>query len=153
MTLQDLGSIGEFVAAIATLATLAYLALQIRQNTGAPRAQTTAAVASEMQRNLLALAECDALAQAFVKAAQSAELSPVEITRLLMWWGSFIRSADSHIVQADLRTLSEDATVPTRVVLRHFLQIPILRDSFQSLLDQEANSKTFSDWAKKNVLL
>ena len=33
MTLQDLGSLGEFVAAIATLVTLAYLALQIRQNT------------------------------------------------------------------------------------------------------------------------
>ena len=33
MTIQDLGSIGEFVAAIATLATLVYLALQIRQNT------------------------------------------------------------------------------------------------------------------------
>jgi hypothetical protein len=33
VTLQDLGSLGEFVAAIATLATLIYLALQIRQNT------------------------------------------------------------------------------------------------------------------------
>lgn len=33
MTIQDLGSIGEFVAAIATVATLAYLAFQIRQNT------------------------------------------------------------------------------------------------------------------------
>ena len=33
MTLQDLGSLGEFVAAIATLATLIYLAFQIRQNT------------------------------------------------------------------------------------------------------------------------
>ena len=33
VTIQDLGSIGEFVAAIATLATLVYLALQIRQNT------------------------------------------------------------------------------------------------------------------------
>jgi len=32
VTLQDLGSIGEFVAAIATIATLAYLALQIRHN-------------------------------------------------------------------------------------------------------------------------
>ncbi len=35
MTLQDLGSIGEFVAAIATLVTLVYLAVQIRQNTSA----------------------------------------------------------------------------------------------------------------------
>ena len=33
MTVQDLGSIGELVAAIATLGTLIYLALQIRQNT------------------------------------------------------------------------------------------------------------------------
>ena len=38
MTVQDLGSIGEFVAAIATLATLIYLALQIRQNTKTVRA-------------------------------------------------------------------------------------------------------------------
>ena len=33
MSIQDLGSIGELVAAIATLGTLIYLALQIRQNT------------------------------------------------------------------------------------------------------------------------
>jgi hypothetical protein len=33
VTIQDLGSIGELVAALATVATLAYLALQIRQNT------------------------------------------------------------------------------------------------------------------------
>ena len=32
MTIQDLGSIGELIAAIATLATLVYLAAQIRQN-------------------------------------------------------------------------------------------------------------------------
>ena len=33
MTIQDLGSIGELVAAIATVVTLVYLAVQIRQNT------------------------------------------------------------------------------------------------------------------------
>ena len=33
MTLQDLGNIGEFVAAIATVLTLIYLALQVRHNT------------------------------------------------------------------------------------------------------------------------
>ena len=29
MTIQDLGSIGEFIAALATLATLAYIAIQV----------------------------------------------------------------------------------------------------------------------------
>ena len=41
MTIQQLGSIGEFVAAIATLATLIYLALQIRRNTAVARATGT----------------------------------------------------------------------------------------------------------------
>lgn len=38
MSIQDLGSIGEFIAAIATILTLVYLALQIRQNTAVSRA-------------------------------------------------------------------------------------------------------------------
>ncbi len=40
MTIQELGSIGEFVAAIATIATLAYLALQIRRNTRTAQTST-----------------------------------------------------------------------------------------------------------------
>ncbi len=40
MDIQDLGSIGEIVAAIATLLTLVYLAIQIRQNTTALGAAT-----------------------------------------------------------------------------------------------------------------
>ena len=41
MTIQDLGSIGELVAAIATIGTLAYLAVQIRQNTISNRDAST----------------------------------------------------------------------------------------------------------------
>jgi hypothetical protein len=44
VTLQDLGSIGEFVAAIATLVTLVYLALQIRHSTQEARAASRNAV-------------------------------------------------------------------------------------------------------------
>ena len=47
MTLQDLGSVGEFVAAIATLATLIYLATQIRQNSESVKA---AAAQSDQDR-------------------------------------------------------------------------------------------------------
>ena len=44
MTLQDLGNIGEFVAAIAVLLSLLYLAIQIRQNTKSVRTSTYQAV-------------------------------------------------------------------------------------------------------------
>ena len=40
MTIQDLGSIGELIAAIATILTLVYLAAQIRQNTKTVRSST-----------------------------------------------------------------------------------------------------------------
>ena len=39
MTIQDLGSVGEVVGAIATVGTLLYLAVQIRANTKATRAE------------------------------------------------------------------------------------------------------------------
>jgi hypothetical protein len=39
VTIQDVGSIGELIAAIATIATLAYLAIQIRGNTIAMKAE------------------------------------------------------------------------------------------------------------------
>ncbi len=38
MSIQELGSIGEFIAAIATITTLVYLAFQINQNTRAVKA-------------------------------------------------------------------------------------------------------------------
>ena len=44
MTIQDLGSLGELLAAVATLATLGYLAVQVRQNTESIRASTVQAM-------------------------------------------------------------------------------------------------------------
>ena len=52
MSIQDLGSIGEFVAALATLATLVYLAIQIRQNTRKVEEGTRAAKASAVSTGL-----------------------------------------------------------------------------------------------------
>ncbi len=40
VTIQDLGSLGELIAAIATVATLIYLAFQIRANTRSVRASS-----------------------------------------------------------------------------------------------------------------
>jgi hypothetical protein len=51
VTIQDLGSIGELLAAIATIATLAYLAVQLKQSTASTRA-SSAAAHSEANRNM-----------------------------------------------------------------------------------------------------
>jgi hypothetical protein len=49
MTIQDLGSVGEFLAAVATIATIAYLAGQLRQNTATVRAAAAAAQADAVR--------------------------------------------------------------------------------------------------------
>ena len=64
MTLQDIGRIGEFLAAIATLATLVYLAAQILQN--------TASVKSAAAQSVL-----EALNQAVQPAASSPQQARV----------------------------------------------------------------------------
>ena len=49
MTIEQLGSLGEFLGSIAVLATLIYLAIQIRQNTKATRAQIHQARSDQAQ--------------------------------------------------------------------------------------------------------
>jgi len=64
LTIQDLGSIGEFVAALATLATLVYLAIQVKSNTKTSRGNThhdTATAWSELAFKIGADAELSAM--------------------------------------------------------------------------------------------
>jgi hypothetical protein len=63
VTLEQLGNIGEFLAAIATIATLIYLAVQIRQNTQATRAASFHAVTDSMNHVNVAVAQDPALAR------------------------------------------------------------------------------------------
>ena len=87
MTIQDLGSIGELVAAIATIATLAYLAVQIRQNTLSNRdANARSAHDMILRVNSSALAD-PALIDLLIRGAQDhASLNPVESSRYHVHW-------------------------------------------------------------------
>ena len=51
MDIQELGSLGELIAAIATVATLGYLSVQIRQNTTQSRAYTQRDLLTEIAKD------------------------------------------------------------------------------------------------------
>ena len=55
MTLNDLGNIGELIGALAVLVTLVYVAVQLRQNTLAIKAQTYQEVYRDLRENLMYL--------------------------------------------------------------------------------------------------
>ena len=77
MTFQDLGSIGEFVAAIATLVTLAYLAVQIRQNTAQQRIEASVSV-QHGQNSVVALLQDPLMQRAYAVTAEHGLRAAVE---------------------------------------------------------------------------
>ena len=77
MTLQDLGSIGEFIAAIATLITLIYLAVQIRQNTAQQKLEASVSV-QHGQNSVIALMQDPLLQRAFARAGDYGLAAPIE---------------------------------------------------------------------------
>lgn len=75
MTIQDLGSMGEFVAAIATVATIIYLAVQIRQNSKAVRAQVRQSIAEQQFSGLMSWASDPILRDAILAAREGKALT------------------------------------------------------------------------------
>lgn len=65
MTIQDLGSLGEFIAAIATVSTLVYLSVQIRASNRLSRAEASRSRISDMNRLNASFASDPAFRAAF----------------------------------------------------------------------------------------
>lgn len=78
MSIEQLGSLGEFIAAIAVLISLAYLAMQIRQNTQQSKQNSFYDVFraySEMRRSIYTN---DSISEPLVKSFNGMELTEVE---------------------------------------------------------------------------
>ncbi len=73
MTIQDLGSVGELIAAIATVATLGYLAIQIRQNTLALKSSSFHGVTDSFNQINNTIAHDESLARIFRLGSQDLE--------------------------------------------------------------------------------
>jgi hypothetical protein len=85
LTFQDLGSLGEFVAAIATLVTLVYLAFQIKQHTKVSRAQLTKDLFLASRSALLEIARDEDLAKIAANGGRERErLNTMENSRLTL---------------------------------------------------------------------
>lgn len=126
MTIQDLGSIGELIAAIATVATLVYLATQVRQNTRALRSSTFENISEQMAQNAGLLVAQPALSKVFIKGAKSlGELSPEERLQLQAFFVMSLRRLESVHVQAELGSITEDLKRGFELSILTVLQTPL----------------------------
>lgn len=122
MTLQDLGSLGEFVGALVLVASLAYVALQIRQNTRSLRtASFQALMQSSAWENRL-MAQDAAVAELYLRGLDSYdELDSVDQWRFsglmynLIWHFEITLALHKEGVSTDTRLEAQLADVLGRL--------------------------------------
>jgi len=125
MTIQELGSLGELVAAIATVATLIYLALQIRQNTTATRAASFHAVTDARNQVNLSITQSSELARIIVEGtADRSALSPEDRLRFdctclsyvhvveTMHYQTSVGAGEKALVEAEEQSLLDLLSTP-----------------------------------------
>jgi len=111
VTIQDLGSIGELIAAVATIGTLAYLAVQVRQNTRALRSSTCQEISNDMSVSSETVASHRDLSAVLVKGAEDlASLSPDERLRFSFFHLMTFRRLESVFIQRRLGFIAPELT-------------------------------------------
>jgi hypothetical protein len=146
MSVLELGALGEFVAAFGVIASLIYVGFQVRQNTKATNGNAIAQVASEVQRNLVAVSQDDVLANAVTKVLAGEDLLPIEQTKLFYWFSSLLRGVESHVLQVKLGTLPDDHEEPWIRILSQLSGVPDLR----KIMNQYIGTATFEGWLREH---
>ena len=126
MSIQELGSVGEVVAAIATLVTLAYLAFQIRQNTKVARAELTKDLFLTSRSALFEIAANEDLARI---NAEVMGRTDVEAHRKYMLVNSFFRLYELYFNLASQGLLD-----------------PAIGDSYERVMRLFVRVDTFAAW-------
>jgi hypothetical protein len=125
MSLQDLGSLGEFIAAIATLVTLVYLAIQIRQNTKSVRASSFHDAISDFAHGIEELNKDPELTRIFYAGlANFEDLSQLERQRFATYFTAVLRRYESILYQTRRGTLEPEALSDMRRHLGYALSQP-----------------------------
>jgi len=125
VSIDDLGSLGEFVASIATLITLAYLALQIRQNTAATKLSASQSIMASLNNALqIASSSADTARATVIGQTDFADLQDDEKAQFMAWMFSWFRTLeqahfyhqrgylDEDIWQSQLRHLEQAIKAP-----------------------------------------
>ncbi len=122
MTIQDLGSLGELIAAVATIATLFYLAMQIRASTVVARAEAQRGAQSAAVPTQLAIAQDPELAALFLRGlADYPNLDPVEATRFALLLPSLLDGVMRIMRDSELGLADDDDVELARATVKRFL--------------------------------
>ena len=139
VTIQELGSIGELIAAIATIATLVYLALQIKGSAASVRAEGRRAFDTDLNEAIRQIGGDPEVAQLFMLGlGRPNELDPAQMFRFHLFMSHFFSQQDTAWKEVRLGTISQYELSESINRSRPFLESPGGRAWWQ------ANSRIFS---------
>ncbi len=133
MTIQDLGSIGELIAAVATIATLAFLAVQIRQSNKAARTSAELELPQKFAEWHARITAQPELARIWDAAAEDSEsLGPDEIRRFRWTVAELFLVLEAQFYAYRGGLLSEPSWLTKRDTILGMLENPILEEQWVS---------------------
>ena len=150
MTLQDLGSLGEFVAAMATLVTLVYLAFQLRQNTRTLRANSIHELTENILRASATLIDPEN-AELYLRGARSySSLTPEEKLRFQLLVALFLGRFDT-VLEYRERGMVNDEYVEWQVdAMQRIFSNPGVREFWNSM-DNRGTTPRVREWVQKHL--
>ena len=129
MTIQDLGSLGELIAAVATLATLIYLALQIRQNTRSNQAASFHAIYDSMNHVNVSVIQNSELTRVWLAGSQErSALNPEELHKFDFTLLSYFHVFETLHYQARLGAGDQDLVIAEERSIRNLLLLSGVRE-------------------------
>ena len=124
MNWEAIGAVGEVLGAIGVIATLGYLAVQIRRNTTAMRAESRRSGTQASAAANIAIAQDGELARIFNQGLRDPSgLSPEEHTRFAFLLATIIGPMSTMYDEVRLGIMPEDS-LAERDTLRRFLHQP-----------------------------
>ncbi|MBT4161056.1 MAG: hypothetical protein HOC70_13350 [Gammaproteobacteria bacterium] len=108
MTIQDLGSIGEFISALIIIVTLIYIAIQSKQNQNLMRSsafQYRTSTAIDMYQQVVS---SEHMSRILVKNRSGQELSEEEKIRLTFWQLCLLKAGENIHYQLEIGVLEDE---------------------------------------------
>jgi hypothetical protein len=151
MSIQDLGSVGELIAAIATIATLGYLGFQIRQNTRALKSSAFHGVTDSFNLINTTIAHDESLARIFRLGTEDlGQLSDDERVRFAFLLLSAFRVFETLYYQALNRTGETDLWETEKITMVALLSGPGTRAWWSA--NPLSFTPTFREFVEQEIL-
>lgn len=132
MSLQDLGNVGEFVASLGVIVSLIYLAVQMRGNTTALRAQTRSSITDQILGLHKFLSGSDDFRDALGKQTRREHLTPAEEELLRREASMWFRHMENVQYQRDAGLYdSEDYSAQRAIWMYRFRNHPAWREAWR----------------------